>query len=83
MTGNDYETPQLRQVRNTKDGTVADVLLPLLPARAKDEKGYREEFEKCGFVVEKWMEMDVSTAIPHSASFYTRKADIQNANAND
>ena len=32
-----------------------------------------EEFENVGFDVEKFMEMDVSTAIPHSASIYVRK----------
>jgi hypothetical protein len=38
-----------------------------------DEYGYIEEFENIGFDIEKFIEMDVSTAIPHSASIYIRK----------
>ena len=49
------------------------MLIPLLPARAKDKNGYTEEFENVGFDVEKIVEMDVSNAIPHSASIYVRK----------
>ena len=73
ITGEDYQTPQLRQVRNSGGGDIAEVLIPLLPARAKDREGYIEEFNKSGFDVEKFIEMDVSTAIPHSASIYVRK----------
>jgi len=73
ITGEDYKTPQLRQVRNSADGSTVNVLIPLVPARAKDQNGYREEFENIGFRVEKLIEMDVSTAIPHSASIYVRK----------
>ena len=50
-----------------------EVLIPLIPARAKDKNGYIEEFENIGFDVEKIIEMDMSTAIPHSASIYVRK----------
>ena len=73
ITGDDYKTPQLRQVRNSDDGGIVEVFVPLVPARAKDKNGYIEEFEKIGFDVEKFIEMDVSTAIPHSASIYVRK----------
>ena len=73
ITGEDYQTPQLRQVRNSGGGDIAEVLIPLLPARAKDREGYTEEFIKSGFDVEKFIEMDASTAIPHSASIYVRK----------
>ena len=73
ITGEDYKTLQARQVKNACNGSVVEVLLPLLPARAKDKNGYIEEFENVGFDVEKFMEMDVSTAIPHSASIYVRK----------
>jgi hypothetical protein len=73
ITGEDYQTPQSRQVKNSYDGGVVEVLIPLLPARAKDKNGYIEEFENIGFDVEKFIEMDVSTAIPHSASIYIRK----------
>ena len=73
ITGEDYITPQPRQIINSRDGGVAEVLLPLLPARAKDKTGYTEEFENIGFTVEEFTEMDASTAIPHSASIYVRK----------
>ena len=73
ITGEDYKTPQLRQVRNSDDGGIVEVFVPLVPARAKDKTGYIEEFENIGFEVEKFIEMDVSTAIPHSASIYVRK----------
>ncbi len=74
ITGDDYKTPQVRQVRNPDDGGIAEVLLPLIPARAKDREGYIKEFNNNGFAVEKFIEMDVSTAVPHSASIYVRKA---------
>ena len=73
ITGEDYKTLQSRQVKNSYDGGVVEVLVPLLPARAKDKNGYIEEFENVGFDVEKFIEMDASTAIPHSASIYVRK----------
>jgi len=73
ITGEDYKTPQLRQVRRSDNGDIVEVLVPLLPARAKDKNGYIEEFENIGFAVEKFIEMDVSSAIPHSASIVVRK----------
>ncbi|MBQ7378967.1 MAG: class I SAM-dependent methyltransferase [Clostridia bacterium] len=73
ITGQDYKTSQLRKVRNSVDGSIVEVLIPLLPARAKDKIGYIEEFRNVGFDVEKFVEMDVSTAIPHSASIFLRK----------
>lgn len=73
ITGDDYNTPQLRQVRNAGDGRNVEVFVPLCPARAKDKNGYIEELEGVGFDVEKFVEMDVSTAIAYSASIYIRK----------
>ncbi len=73
ITGEDYKTPELRQVRNAADGKNAEVFIPLLPARAKDMKGYTDELKNAGFEVEKFVEMDVSEAIAHSASIYVRK----------
>ena len=73
ITGDDYKTPQLRQVRNSDNGGIVEVFVPLVPARAKDKNGYIREFENIGFDVEKFIEMDVSTVIPHSASIYVRK----------
>ena len=73
ITGEDYKTPQPRQIRGADGGDAVTVLLPLIPARAKDENGYIEEFKHACFDVEKFVEMDVSSAIPHSASIYVRK----------
>ena len=73
ITGEDYNTPQSRQVRNTDDGSIVEVFIPLLPARAKDKNQYIDEFKKIGFNVEKFVEMNVSTGIPHSANIYARK----------
>ena len=73
ITGEDYKTPQLRQVRNSDNGGVVEVFVPFVPARAKDRSGYIKEFESIGFDVEKFIEMDASTAIPFSASIYIRK----------
>ena len=73
ITGDDYITPQLRQVRNDNNGRNVEVFVPLLPARAKDKEGYIKEFESIGFTVEKFVEMDVSSAIAYSASIYIRK----------
>ncbi len=73
ITGEDYKTPQLRQVRSSDGGGIVEVFVPLVPARAKDKKGYIDELENIGFDVEKIIEMDVSTAIPHSVSIYVRK----------
>ncbi len=76
ITGDDYETPQLRQVRNDADGRMVDVLIPLVPARARDEAGYRAEFEGIGFAVEKFVPMDASSAIAQAASIYVRKPGV-------
>ncbi len=73
ITGEDYYTPQLRQVRNADNGSMMEVFVPLLPARAKDKNQYVDELNKVGFYIEKFVEMNVSTAIPHSASIYVRK----------
>jgi len=75
ITGDDYETPQLRQVRNDADGRLVDVLIPLVPARAKDEADYRAEMESIGFCVEKFVPMAASSAIVQAASIYVRKPD--------
>ena len=32
IAGEDYKTPQLRQVRNAEDGKIVEVSVPLLPA---------------------------------------------------
>lgn len=73
ITGEDYTTPQLRQVRNSKDGNNIEVLVPTLPARAKDKNGYVKEVEEVGFAVEKFVEMNVTNGIVTSANIYIRK----------
>lgn len=73
ITGDDYQTPGLRQVRNADDGRIVEVFVPFVPARAKDKNGYIEELENIGFDVEQFVEMDISTSIACSASIYLRK----------
>ena len=73
ITGEDYTTPQLRQVRNAKDGNNLEVFVPTLPARAKDKNGYVQEVEEVGFAVENFVEMNVTNGIVTSANIYLRK----------
>lgn len=73
ITGDDYVTPQPRLVTRSDNGEVAEVFVPLLPARAKDKNGYIIEFENAGFLVERFEEMGSSSAIPFSASIFVRK----------
>ena len=76
ISGTDYGTPQIRTARSEK-GTV-EVLIPLVPARAKDKEDYLAEMERAGFTVENFVEMADSDAIPLSASIYTRKRKAKN-----
>lgn len=73
ITGDDYHTPQLRRVTNADEGRVVEVLIPLIPARAKNKNQYIEEFGNAGFKIENFMEMDTSTNILSSATIYVRK----------
>ena len=73
ITGEDYKTPQLRRIRNGENGSMKEIYIPLLPARAKNKDQYISELEKAGFIVDRFIEMGVSTTIPHSATFYARK----------
>lgn len=73
ITGEDYTTPQLRKVRNAKDGNHLEVFVPTLPARARDKDGYVKEVEEVGFAVEKFVEMNVTNGIVTSANIYLRK----------
>ena len=72
ISGCDYETPQIRTAK-TENGTV-EVSIPLVPARAKDKEDYIAEMEAVGFVVENFVEMADSDAIPLSASLFVRKS---------
>lgn len=68
ISGEDYDTPMKR---TSKDGIVCEI--PLLAARAKTEKGYREEMMKAGFDVVDFTEMDINEAIPFSVTISVRK----------
>lgn len=71
ITGNDYDTPTLRRVDIGHKNV--EVLVPLVPARANDKEGYIAELQSAGFIIEDFVEMDISSAIKHSASIYVRK----------
>ena len=71
VSGCDYETPQVRTAK-TENGTV-EVLIPLVPARARDKEDYIAEMERAGFFVEGFVEMADSDAIPYSVSIFVRK----------
>lgn len=73
ITGEDYQTPQLRQIRIGEHGDLKEIYIPLLPARAKNKDQYIAEFEKAGFAMDLFVEMEASTAIPYSATMYLRK----------
>ena len=72
ITGDDYQTPQPRYAKRS-DGSVAEVNIPLVPARAKDKNGYISEMKSAGFAVEEVIEMDMSSAIPFSVTIFARK----------
>lgn len=67
ISDSDYTTPEKREMRGR------EVWVPLLPARARSEKGYRKEFADAGFIVEQFEEMEINRQISFSASIYLRK----------
>ncbi len=69
ICGSDYKTPSLR--REDKSGK--EVLIPLVPARAKSKEGYIKELQNAGFIVEKFIKMETNSANPYSASIFVRK----------
>lgn len=71
ISGSDYNTPSLRRA-HTASGDI-DVLIPLVPARARDREDYISEFESAGFIVEKFVEMDNSDEIHYAASIYVKR----------
>ena len=76
VTGCDYETPEARTAK-CEGGTV-EVMIPLVPARARDKDDYLAEMEKAGFAVEAFTEMADSNAIPYSVSIFARKKKVKN-----
>ena len=69
ISGSDYKTPESRRV----NGSDITVDIPLVPARAKNKADYIAEMQEARFVVEKFVEMDMSEAISYSASIYVRR----------
>ncbi|MBQ8497654.1 MAG: class I SAM-dependent methyltransferase [Clostridia bacterium] len=69
ISGEDYDTPMKR---TSRDGI--DCYIPLLAARAKTEKGYREEMSKAGFDVEDFVPVDINEQCAFSATVFVRKA---------
>jgi len=61
-TGLDFDTPEKRRI-----GEGQEVMLKLLPARPKNEAGYRAEMERAGFVVDEFLELGDSDFIALSA----------------
>lgn len=71
ISGSDYTTPAARTI-NVGNSEV-EVMIPLVPARAKDKEGYIAELEAAGFVVKNFVEMDLSNEILYSATIYVAK----------
>lgn len=71
ITGDDCDTPILRRV-NMGYGDI-EIMVPLVPARANDKNGYIEEMQSVGFIVENFVEMEMSSEIQYAASIYVRK----------
>jgi hypothetical protein len=73
ITGDDYDTPQLRTAPHT--GTDIEVNIPLVPGRARNKEGYFREMSEAGFIVDNFIEMEINEQNPYSASIYVHKPD--------
>lgn len=71
ISGSDYDTPEQRFVEH--GNAKVEVLVPLVPARAKNKEGYFAEMNEAGFVVDEFNEMATSNKISLSASIYAHK----------
>ena len=71
LTGDDYATPQPRTAHG-RDGEV-EVLIALLPARARTLTGYAAELQATGFVVERAEALPENDECPLSAAIWARK----------
>jgi hypothetical protein len=71
ITGNDYCTPSQRFAKG--DNGLVEVWIPLVPARANSKKGYYNELQSAGFIIEDFEEMDINEENPYSVSIYVRK----------
>lgn len=70
-TGDDYWTSQTRYA-GPADAQV-EVQLPMVPARAKTEAGYRKELQEAGFVVGRFVPMMTDMQIVSSAAIDASK----------
>ena len=66
-----YNEPEKRIVK-CGDKEV-EVFIPLVPARTKSKSGYIREFQNAGFVVDKFIEMNLNHECPFSASIFAHK----------
>lgn len=71
LTGDDYRTPQTRYA-GPADAQV-EVQIPLVPARAKTEAGYRKELLEAGFTMDRFVPMAEDMHIVSSAAIYAHK----------
>jgi len=71
ITGDDFETPDVRLVIN--NGITYSVNIPLIPARAKNKADYITEMTESGFIVDQFIDMDPSREIWNAASIYVHK----------
>ncbi len=71
ISGEDYETPKLRS--SQKGDSEIEILIPLVPGRAKNKRGYYDELTSAGFTIEAFVEMELNSENPYSASIFVRK----------
>lgn len=71
ITGCDFETLEKR--KSIQNGKKYEVYIPLLPARALNEKAYRSEFGKAGFRVIDFKPLSPNEGISYSAAIYLMK----------
>lgn len=69
ISESDYSVPQEREIGQTGK----TVLLPLVPARAKNKKDYMDELTAAGFVVDEFIEMGLNRKCVYSASIRAHK----------
>lgn len=69
ITGTDYETLQERSIGDTGK----TVLIPLVPARARNREDYIAEMEEAGFIVDEFIEMGENRKCAFSASLFVHR----------
>lgn len=69
ITGCDYTAPQERTIGDSGK----TVLIPLVPARAKNRTDYIAEMEQAGFIVDEFIEMGENRKCVYSASLFVHK----------